>query len=90
MLAIGSASFFNDLTMPPSWGAAMDLGGEFAGTLSGAMNMAGNIGGAMCPMVIGYLLTWTHNNWDMTFYVSAAVYLTGVVFWRFLDPVTKL
>ncbi|MGP8245961.1 MAG: MFS transporter [Bryobacteraceae bacterium] len=90
MLAIAMASFSNDLTMPASWGAAMDMGGEYAGTLSGAMNMAGNIGGAMCPMAIGYLLTWTGNNWDMTFYVSAAVYLTGVVFWRFLDPVTKL
>jgi ACS family glucarate transporter-like MFS transporter len=90
MIAIAAASFFNDLVMPPSWGAAMDMGGEFAGTLSGAMNMAGNIGGAMCPMVIGYLLTWTGNNWNFTFYVSAAVYLTGLVFWRFLDPVTKL
>jgi hypothetical protein len=36
------------------------------------------------------MLDATHNNWNLTFYVSAAVYLTGAVFWSFLDPVTPL
>jgi MFS family permease len=90
VLAIGAASFFNDLVMPGAWGAAMDVGGKHAGTLSGAMNMWGNVGGAIGPMAIGYILGWTHMNWNLTFYVSAAIYLMGIVFWRFLDPVTPL
>lgn len=90
MLAIGMASFCNDLVMPPAWGAAMDVGGKYAGTLSGAMNMWGNVGGALGPLAISYILRWTGNNWNATFYVSAAVYLTGIIFWRFLDPVTPL
>jgi sugar phosphate permease len=90
MLAMGFASFSNDLVMPGSWGACMDVGGKYAGTLSGAMNMAGNIGGALSPMMIGYMLKWTHNNWDFTFYVSAAVYFMGVFCWMGLDPVTPL
>jgi sugar phosphate permease len=90
ILAMGFASFSNDLVMPGSWGACMDVGGRYAGTLSGAMNMAGNIGGALSPMMIGYMLKWTHSNWDVTFYVSAAVYFMGTFCWLTLDPVTPL
>ncbi len=90
MLAIGLASFCNDLVMPGAWAAAMDVGGAHAGTLSGAMNMLGNVGGALCPLVIGYILKWTDNNWNLTFYLSAAIYLMGIVCWAFLDPVTPL
>ncbi|MDE3165898.1 MAG: MFS transporter [Acidobacteriota bacterium] len=89
-LAIGLASFSNDLVMPGSWAACMDVGGKHAGSLSGAMNMAGNIGGALCPLAIGYILRWTHNDWNLTFYVSALIYLGGIVCWKFLDPVTPL
>ena len=87
---IGLASFSNDLVMPGSWAAAMDIGGRYAGTVSGAMNMWGNVGGAISPVAIGYMLTWTNHNWNVTFYVSAAIYLMGIVFWALLDPVTEL
>jgi MFS family permease len=90
VVAIAMASFCNDLVMPGSWASAMDIGGKHAGSLSGAMNMCGNLGGALCPVVIGYILHWTNQNWNLTFYVSAAVYLMGIVCWRFLDPVTPL
>jgi sugar phosphate permease len=90
MLAMGLASFSNDLVMPGSWGACMDVGGKYAGTLSGAMNMMGNIGGAISPAVIGHMLQWTNNNWDMTFYVSASIYGVAALLWGFLDPVTPI
>jgi MFS transporter, ACS family, glucarate transporter len=88
MIAMGMASFSNDLVMPGSWGACMDIGGKYAGTLSGAMNMMGNFAGGMSPVVIGYILQQTNNNWDITFYVSAALYFAGSFFWLVLDPVT--
>jgi len=90
MLSIGLASFCNDMVMPGAWAAAMDVGSTHAGSLAGAMNMCGNIGGAISPLAIGYILRWTNNNWNLTFYVSAAVYLMGIVCWRFLDSVTPL
>lgn len=89
-LAIGLASFSNDLVMPGAWASCMDVGGTHAGSLSGAMNMAGNIGGAISPLAIGYILHWTSNDWNLTFYVSAAIYLCGIFCWKFLDPVTPL
>lgn len=89
-LFMGFASFANDLTMPGSWAACMDVGGRYAGTLSGSMNMMGNLGGAIAPVAIGYILQATHSNWSITFYVAAAVYLIGAVSWIFIDPVTPL
>jgi ACS family glucarate transporter-like MFS transporter len=88
MVAMGFASFCNDLVMPGSWGACMDVGGKYAGTLSGTMNMMGNLGGAVSPT--GFILRWTHSNWDATFYVSAAVYFCGSFFWLLMDPVTPI
>jgi nitrate/nitrite transporter NarK len=90
MIAMGFASFCNDLVMPGSWGSCMDVGGKYAGTLSGAINMLGNFGGAVSPTAIGFILHRTNNNWDMAFYVSAAVYFCGSFFWLLLDPVTPL
>jgi MFS family permease len=87
---IALASFFNDLVMPHAWASAMDIGGQYAGTVSGAMNFWGNVGGGLGPLMIGYMLSWTNNNWNFTFYVSAAIYFIGSVFWLLLDPVTPL
>jgi MFS family permease len=85
VLSIAMASFCNDLVMPGAWGTAMDVGGIYCGTLSGAMNMWGNFAGFLAPVVTGYILTWGHGNWDLTFYVSAGIYLMGIVCWAFLD-----
>ena len=56
MLSMGMASFCNDLTMPGSWATCMDVGGKYAGTVSGSMNMMGNFGGMAGPLVVGYVL----------------------------------
>jgi ACS family glucarate transporter-like MFS transporter len=90
MVAMGFASFCNDLVMPGSWGACMDVGGKYAGTLAGTMNMLGNFGGMVSPTAIGFILHATHGNWDTTFYVSAAVYFCGSFFWLLMDPVTPI
>jgi len=90
MVAMGLASFSNDLAMPPAWGACMDVGGKYAGSLSGSMNMAGNIAGFVSPPMVAYILRWTGDNWIITFYVSAAIYFIGAVSWLFIDPVTPL
>jgi ACS family glucarate transporter-like MFS transporter len=87
--AIALVSFCNDLTMPGAWTACMDVGGRYVGTLGGTMNMMGNLGGVLSPIVIGYIVGHTEN-WTLTFYVTAAVYLVGAAFWLMLDPVTPL
>ena len=90
MVSMGVASFANDLAMPGAWGACMDIGGKCAGSLAGSMNMMGNMGGVVCPLVVPWILGLTDGNWSVTFWVSAAVYWLGGITWAFIDPVTPL
>ncbi len=90
MFVLGMAGFFNDFVMPAAWASTMDMGGRFAGTVSGAMNMMGSIAGASSVTVVGYLLAWTSGDWTLTFYIFAAIYLVGAVCWLFLDSHTPV
>src|SRR5258706_6725183 len=81
VLSVGLASFCNDLAVPGAWSACMDVGGRFAGSLSGSMNMMGNIGGALAPMVVPKVLAATSNNWNANFWMFAAVYFLGALCW---------
>jgi sugar phosphate permease len=90
MLAMGLASFCNDPSMPGSWSVCMDVGGRFAGTLSGSMNMMGSIGAAVAPLVIGIILDYSDRNWALTFWISGIIYFLGGLCWLWLDPVTPL
>ena len=89
VFAIAFASFCNDLSMPASWTSCMDIGGRYVGTVSGTMNMMGNFGGFVSPIVLGYVVEWT-NNWNLTFYVTASLYLLGALCWLAINPVTPL
>ena len=90
IVALAASSFAAEFCGPVSWTTCMDLGGSYVGSLAGAMNTLGQLGGAVAPAAIGYLLKWTGNDWAVTFYVSAAVYCCGIFCWTFLDPVTPL
>jgi ACS family glucarate transporter-like MFS transporter len=90
MLSMGMASFFNDTTLPGSWASCMDVGGKYAGTVSGSMNMMGNLGGMAGPIVVGYVLDWTRHDWRLAFVISAIIYFLGAFCWLFLDPVTPI
>lgn len=90
MVVLGFAGFFNDFVMPAAWAGTMDVGGRYSGTVSGAMNTLGSVAGASSVLVVGYLLAWTSQNWTLTFYISAAIYLVGAVCWLFLDSHTPL
>jgi len=90
MLSMGLASFANDLAMPGAWGACMDVGGKYAGSLSGSMNMMGNFAGGLAPIVVGYILNYSGHNWAATFWISAIIYFLGGICWIWIDPVTPL
>ena len=90
MVVMGLASFSSDLAMPSAWGACMDVGGKYAGSLSGSMNMMGNLGGVFGPVFVAQILKMSGDNWTLTFWVSAGLYLVGAVCWFAIDPVTPL
>jgi ACS family glucarate transporter-like MFS transporter len=49
--------FCNDLAMGPAWASCADIGEQHAGALGGAMNMIGNLAGAMGNLVAGFLFS---------------------------------
>jgi sugar phosphate permease len=80
-----ASMFFLECTIGPSWAVPMDTGGKYSGTVSGMMNMAGNIGGAISPIVFGALVQI--GNWQAPFIVAAALLVVGAAVWAFLlDP----
>jgi MFS family permease len=90
VLSIGVASFFNDITLPGSWGACMDVGGRHTGALAGSMNMMGNAGGAVAPMVVPLVLAATHNNWTVNIALFAISYFLGAICWLFINSDDRL
>jgi sugar phosphate permease len=79
------AMFFLECTIGPSWAVPMDTGGKYSGTVSGMMNMAGNFGGALSPLVFGVLAQY--GNWQLPFILAAGLLVAGAGVWAFwLDP----
>jgi ACS family glucarate transporter-like MFS transporter/ACS family D-galactonate transporter-like MFS transporter len=68
----------------------MEVGARHTGALAGSMNMVGNAGGAIAPMVVPLVLAATDNNWTANMLLFAAAYLIGAVCWLFIDSDERL
>lgn len=55
----GAAFAVMDLMLPAAWAMCMAIGGRYGGTASGVMNTAGNLGGFVCTVAIGYIIAGT-------------------------------
>jgi ACS family glucarate transporter-like MFS transporter len=84
VLAIGIATFGVDLTLSPSWTLCIDVAGLQTGTLSGAMNMCGNIGSFVSSMAFPLLFRWTGRS-DAFFYCAGAISLSAAFLWMTLN-----
>src|SRR5205814_9141067 len=86
MLAMGLASFASDLTMPISWDACVEIGGPYCATVAASMNMLGNLGGFVAPVVGGVIMARTGGNWNLVIEVMAALAVISALCWLYLDP----
>jgi MFS family permease len=86
MLAMGLASFASDLTMPISWDACVEIGGSYCATVAASMNMLGNLGGFVAPVIGGIILTHTDGNWNLVIEVMAGLAIISALCWLYLDP----
>ena len=89
VLLMGCVAFFTDLTVPTAWSTCMDVGGRYTGTLSGTMNLLGNLGSFTAPIAMGYMVRST-GNWNYAIYSTVAAYLLAAVCWPLMDPETPL
>ncbi|HEX8813301.1 MAG TPA: MFS transporter [Terracidiphilus sp.] len=86
VLAGGAGALY--LSQSSFWSLTADIAGGSAGSVSGFMNMGGQIGGA----VTGSLTPWiaARYGWTASFLVAAALCLLGAVSWLAVDPLNPL
>jgi MFS transporter, ACS family, glucarate transporter len=65
------AVFGLEITIGVSWAIPLDIGGDYAGSVSAVMNTCGNIGGTISPALLAYLVG--AYGWDVPFFVAAAM-----------------
>jgi len=84
--ALAAAAFFLECSIGPAWSVPMDTAGKYSGTVSGMMNMAGQLCGAtLSPVVFGYFAQ--NANYQAPWIVAAVLLLIGCLIWGFwLDP----
>jgi len=84
-LALASADF----ALSACWAVCLDVGTTHAGVISGFMNTSGNFGGFVGPIVVGLMVDRWHS-WTYPFYVTAAVYVWGALWWLAIRPERRI
>lgn len=74
-----------DLMLPSAWALCIDLGKKHAGSISGAMNTFGNIGGFCCGILFGYLVQ-SSGNYNLPLYMISAMLIISAVLFTFINP----
>lgn len=80
-LALAAADF----GLAACWAVCLDVGEAHVGVITGFMNTAGNFGGFLAPLVLGYLVQ-ERGSWTIPFYLTAAIYVMGAALWLLVDP----
>ncbi len=83
LLAIGMG--FKDLTLPVAFAVCVDIGKDKSGTVSGAMNMVGQLGAVFLGVLFGYIVKLT-NNFNYPLFVIAFLLFLGCILWFFINP----
>lgn len=85
VVCLTASLFFLEMVIGPAWAVPMDVGGEYSGTVTGVMNMAGALAASLSPVVFGFFAQ--RGFWIAPFLVTAGMLLTGALIWTFLiDP----
>lgn len=90
MALMAAACFCNDQVIPHAWASCMSIGGRYASSVAGTMNLMGNLAGTASSFIGGYLLQHSGNNWNLFIGVLAGVYFLGIACWPWIDTETPL
>jgi sugar phosphate permease len=84
----GLAVFGLELVVSVAWATTLDIGGEYAGSVSAVMNTSGNIAGAIAAVATGYLVA--NSGWSNVFTIIAVFAALGAVLSLFVDASRKV
>ena len=82
------AFFGLEITVGVSWAIPLDIGGDCAGSVSSVMNMCGNIGGAISPAALAYLVK--AYGWNVPFLVASALCAIGAALYGKIDASNRI
>ncbi|MGA2990998.1 MAG: MFS transporter, partial [Candidatus Korobacteraceae bacterium] len=82
VFCLSGAIFFLASVVAPAWAVAMDIAGGYSGSVSGVMNMVGQGGGSLSPIVFGALAQ--RGFWIAPFFITSGVLLAAALMWAFL------
>lgn len=85
VIFISLAVFGADMTLSPSWSTCLDIGKEHSGTVSGTMNMAGNLGSFFTALAFPYMVAFTGSNTPF-FFLAAGLNLLAIPMWLAIKP----
>jgi len=74
--AFSVVAFSTDIGTASVWAFKQDVGGRHVGSILGWGNMWGNIGAALSPVVLRWLVD-RHDSWDAAFLACAAAFLVS-------------
>ncbi len=80
-----AAAGFAALGIASAWSTCLAIGGRHGGVVSGAMNMFGNLGGTVCPIVFGQSLQHL-GSWNLPLASVALLYVVSGAMWWVIDP----
>lgn len=81
-ICLAVVGFATDLGTPACWAFGQDVGRKYAGSVVGWFNMWGNLGAAISPVLLGYIVSLGGNprqGWQMAFLTCAAINAVTIV-----------
>lgn len=89
IILLGLGLAFKDFTLPVSWSAATDIGGQHAGAISGTMGLAGQLGSAIMATAFAYILDAT-GSYEIPVRFIGIIVIIGGLLWLKIDASQQL
>jgi MFS transporter, ACS family, glucarate transporter len=74
---------------PAVFAVCLDIGGKYAGAVTGAMNTAAQVGSLLSSVLFGYLVN-RYGNYDAPFIPMAILLFVSTLLWLKIDPTREL
>jgi MFS family permease len=88
-VAFSCLGFFGlELTVGVSWAIPLDIGGDSAGSVSAIMNTLGNVGGALSPTILAYLVQ--AYGWNIPFLVASGLCIVAALLFSKIDATKRV
>jgi MFS family permease len=82
LMCITAAAY--DFGQAANWATIVDIGGKHAGLSTGFINMVGNLGTAISPLLA--VLIFKSLGWPALFAIYAAIFILAGTMWLLIDP----